>query len=1263
MATTTVRPNGTSFRGLWTIGGGAGSAHAATSDNSDATYIQAAPGGWVCSLDVATPTLPAYSQIRSVSVRVRRRGDSSAPLDVAVGYQPTSGSYQSQVLSAGEKPTSTIATKTYGSLVNAPGGAAWSSAILAGLQVAFGAAGTAIRVHEVYVDVVYDEAPTCVITSPVGDVVGSQQPTIEVVYSDADSSPLERIRAKVFTAAQVAAFGFGPDTTVALWDSGDVLTASPTVTVDESLPFGDYSVYARVADAGSGGRFGPWASVTFSIGGHLPATPLLTATVDSTNRRVALTVTPRDNLLSYGQSTAYKGAENQGDGWYSGDFSNSTVDNISTSAPATVTAVETFTGANGALSAANTDLTWTVLAGAFAVASNQLTSSSASLFAWVRCETDLGSADHYAEMVVNAMAPSTNRTAALLLRASASAITGYVAELKEQVDGYVIWRVQNGVIVNSITPRMPLPQPLALPATWRAEIRGNEMSVYLDGVLLNTHTLDGVITTGSRCGIGMYNPGSTVLVDTFEAADLTEVVGGTDLDGWLLRVTSAAARQVRAIGGGRYGWGMPAQPGEVLTAAMSAWQSDNLARDARFDIEWFGEDDAPLTNLVFEETWTGANGSAWDTGRWTSTHAGTATSSIQNNRGVLTTGAVAYSNPARMYASGMDAQDDCEVLVLAVPSSTSAEMRAVIGVRGDGTWNGPNPGHPNAGYWAEVSPDFSAVFLRVQDGSSTVLATVGITIPAQGVYVRLRAQGTTLGLKAWTATEQEPATWGWIGENAMFTSGKVSLTANNGADGVSRTWTFDHLTVDDLSMHSFGSTFTTGTSGDLVAHSRDVLVPAGASYGVPIAIGFSQGAGEEFLFDFLGAMPGSGRPWSRGGLGISNVYSTNESCFEDPAVGVAGWEASDDASVARGTGYDPAPSGSALELAWDGGSFPPDAVYAVGPGKTATAGEDWAVAGWLWRIAAGVTLQRIGIRYTDSSGGTLAESFGANVLPEVGVEFVDSSHTMRAPAGTAFVHAVMAVSAVVTGAGAITAVRLVPGTSAPAVYQPGPSARAYALVEYSDDGGSTWEQVRGTTRAYYPAERVITVYDYEAPPGSARIYRASTAAVDYALDADGAAVASEPSAEVSASMPADRFWLRDVLTPARLIEVWHSGDLDHTSREPQTVHDTLGRRNPVVVSDVVKGEEFTWPLTFTSAAAYAQFEEMRAGGYPLLFQGDFGEQWPVKLGPARRTLLKRSADRANTPVRSVEITATEVDRLDPDLSNDDVITDLVWEIV
>jgi hypothetical protein len=1260
MATVTLRPDGTFYNSGWTVTSAA-SAHAAVNDDSDSSYVSGAAGAWLLVFDLGPLTLPAYAQIRSVAVRVRRRGNSSARLDVGLQYLPRAGGYQSLVLSAGEKPSSTIATKTYGSLVSAPGGAAWdNSVVVPNLQVALGANDTNIRVHEVYVDVDYDQAPTCVVTAPVGTVTGTQVPAVEFSYNDTEGASLERVQAKVFTAAQHAAAGFGPDTSSAFWDSGSVLTSAQSVAVGVPLPPGDYHVYVRVADAGSGGRYGPWASADFTMGGDLPATPTLTVASDSTARSNTLTVVQRDNLLAAGQASTATAA-GEGDGWYPDD--NTTLDSVSSTLPTVTTLDETFTGADGALAAANTDINWTVVAGAFAVASNQLTSSNTELILppTIRTDSDLPSVDHYAQVVVNTLSTTVDRSAHVVLRMSPSAYTGYVVELNQQHNRFAVWKAIAGV-GHAVSGFRSLPTTLTLPATWRGEISGSTISVYLNGVLLGQWT-DTQITTGTRVGLGLYNANSISRVDTFQAGDLQPVVSGASSGTQLLEMTATAARQGRAFTGGRYGWGTPVTPGDPLTLTASAWQTADEARPCRADVEWHGADGDVLVNLVLDEPFTGTDGDPWDAGTWTDGNAGAATATIQANAGRLVTGAVAYDQPARQYAGGMDSQDDCEVVVLCRPSSTSAEMRAAVCVRTDGTWNGANPGHPDTGYWAEVSPDFGAVFLRVQDGSSTVLATVSLTIPAQGVWVRLRAHGTTLALKAWDASLQEPATWGWLGEDATHTSGRVALTGQNGADAAVRTWTFDHLTVDDLSRHVFGTPFTTNTDGSLAGASRNLTVPADAAVAKTVAVSFPTGAGETFVWDKVGLMPGHDRPWSRGGLTVSNLYGPNESTFEESAAGAAGWTAGDDATVARAA-YVVPPSGAALELSWDGSSGLPSAIFAYGPGKPAEAGLDYAVRAWLWRIDADVSLLRLGLRFTDSSDGELAQSFAEDVLPDPGVAWAETAHTMRAPAGTAHVHAALATSAVQSGAGAITRVHVVQGTAAPEVFQPGPAAAGYALAEYSDDGGQTWQQVRGTTGAVYGDDRTAAVHDYETPPGAARTYRASTAAVDYDVDSDGGAtVVSVPSDEVTATLPADGFWLRDPLVPARLLAVTIGGDLESSSRQPQQVHDTLGREHAVVVSDVVKGEEFSLPLVFKTAGSYRQFEELRRSGGPLLFQSDFGEQWYVRLGGERRTVLKISVVRLDTPLRLVEVSAVEVDRPDPSEHDYDVVTDLVWEIV
>lgn len=1269
MATATLRPDGTRYNSGWTLSTGS-TAHTLVDDDplDDATYMQAAPGAWLLVFTMGALTLPAYARVTSVAVRVRRKGDGAARFDVGLQYEPSPGVYVSQTLSVGEQPSSTITTKNYGSLVVAPGGADWDNdTIIPNLQVVVAAADTDVRVYEVYADVTYDEAPTCVVTSPVGEITGTQVPSVGFFYSDPEGAALERAHVKIFTAVQYNTAGFVPDISTAFWDSGEVLTTSPSVPVAVPVPNGDYHVYVRVADAGSGGRFGPWASAEFTMGGELPAVPTLSVSTDADNRRHVLSATQLDNLLSYTQSTMdAEGGE--GDGWHPDN--NTAIVSVSSTAPAATTLAETFTGGNGALSGANTDINWTVVKGNFAVSSNQLTSSDTELIlpSAIRTDSTLPSADHYAQVVVNALAAGADRSAGVVLRMASSGYSGIVVELNQQNNRFAVWEALTSTTGRAVSGFRDLPKPLALPATWKAAVSGDQVYVYIkmsndsDFVFLGQWATG--ILTGTQVGITLYNANSIALVDTFAAGDQAPVVSGSS-GAWLSEVTVTAARQGRLFSGSRYGWGTPVTAGEPLTAVGAAWQDANAARSCRVDVEYFTAAEEPLANVVFSEVWAGSNGDNWDTGDWTSTHGGAADDAVQNGRGRLTTGTVAYNTPAREYASGMSALADCEVSCLVVTSSTSAEVRGIVGVRGNGSYSGSDPGHPAAGYFAEVSPDFASVFLRKAGVSSPVLATISLPTPIQGVRIRLRAHGTSVLIKAWDANLQEPAKWGWIGQDSDWAAaGKVTLTAQNGADAVQRYVEFDDLAVDDLSYCNFGTVFTTNTDGSLAEDSRNLVVPAGAVSANVILVMFPAGAGEVFVWDRVGLMPGHNRDWSRGGLVTTNLYGPNASSFEVASAGVAGWTAGTDAAIARDT-YVAPPSGAALELSWDGSSGFPAAVYTYGPAVPAAAGLDYSVRAWVWRLSALTALLRVGFRFVDSSRSELAVSLGADVLPAVGLEWADATYeAVVAPPGTAAVQVAVAATAVEAGAAAVTRVHPVQGSAAPAVYQPGPAAPAYALAEFTDDGGITWERVRGTTGAYYGSGRAVDVYDHEAPPGLSRRYRVSTAAVDYYVDsAGGATVVSEPSGEVSAALANSGFWVRDPLVPARLLEVKHSGDLDHVAHTPMEVHYTLGAEFPAAVRDTPKGEVFTWPLTFLTAESWRQFEEIRRDGGVLLFQSDFGQQWYVVLGPDRRSVLKRSSNRADVPVRMVEITATEVDRPDPSEDNAGVVTGVVWELV
>ncbi|KLL11849.1 LamG-like jellyroll fold domain-containing protein [Protofrankia coriariae] len=215
--------------------------------------------------------------------------------------------------------------------------------------------------------------------------------------------------------------------------------------------------------------------------------------------------------------------------------------------------------------------------------------------------------------------------------------------------------------------------------------------------------------------------------------------------------------------------------------------------------------------INFYEQFTGTNGDPWSAS-WTSAHRTGASSDIQGNAGRLRTGTSAYTTAARQHASGMTAVADCELLVRYTPGTVAAESHTVVGIRGSGVWGDPsiNDAFPAAGYFLEINPQGGDYTVRAANGvlvASTVLATVTKTIPAGGVWIRLRAEGTAISAKVWSAAGSEPAAWDYTGTNSATTAaGRVQLAGNNGADAAQRTHTYDELTVTYLTASPLAQT-------------------------------------------------------------------------------------------------------------------------------------------------------------------------------------------------------------------------------------------------------------------------------------------------------------------------------------------------------------------------------------------------------------------------------------------------------------------------
>lgn len=321
----TLRPDGTIEAGAnWSIGGGAGSHHAAQSDNADGTYSQqSAPGSYdFLNLDLATFAFPALSQIRTVTWRVR----CSYPGYVAGDTVHLNVWLDDGVTISADPLWVTTTTTTVGGPAKAltPGGAAWTQAMIDRITLGYRAGGgsgsvTSFRVYESYLDVVYNEAPVATVTGPTGTVTTTSTPDVTWTFSDPEGDAPERWQAKIFTAAQYGIGGFDPETSPYTWWSGEVLSAAVTATPAAALPNATYRAYVKVGDAGSSGRYGAWAYSGFTVDIPAPAVPVLTAVADPANNRVAISVTGHDNYLTANQSSL----ETDTTGWTA--LSNSTV--------------------------------------------------------------------------------------------------------------------------------------------------------------------------------------------------------------------------------------------------------------------------------------------------------------------------------------------------------------------------------------------------------------------------------------------------------------------------------------------------------------------------------------------------------------------------------------------------------------------------------------------------------------------------------------------------------------------------------------------------------------------------------------------------------------------------------------------------------------------------------------------------------------------------------------------------------------------------
>lgn len=375
MTIQTLRPNVSGSRVGWDIVGG-GTAHGATSDNSNATYLLAntSASGSVydntkVGLGYGTYTLAANERVKRVRVKVKQSGSTGGTLAFyLVGAQIPSTStasytvrryYTTSVLEAPVTVGLTATDQTTGWWTTI-GGAAWTQEQINDLTSYTSASKNGPRMYELYIELDVDTPPT---TSAVAITsTALVRPTVGFTYTDAESDPQARYQIKVFSAAQYGAVGFSAATSTAAWDSGEVAASDTSVQVGTDLSFGTtYKAYVRTAQTFNAELlWSDWAASsataltsTADTVTTQPAAPTLTVTPDTTvpNLSNRLELTTAFNLLTANQASI----ETDTAGWTAG--ANTTLSRSTAIAAATGLAFLVLT------SSASGDVTTTTATG------------------------------------------------------------------------------------------------------------------------------------------------------------------------------------------------------------------------------------------------------------------------------------------------------------------------------------------------------------------------------------------------------------------------------------------------------------------------------------------------------------------------------------------------------------------------------------------------------------------------------------------------------------------------------------------------------------------------------------------------------------------------------------------------------------------------------------------------------------------------------------------------------------------------------------
>lgn len=292
---TILDPDTTLAQAGWTANGG--TLPGILADASDSTYasIVYAGGSNTMSMGLGTFTLPALGKFYSLTLNVRCKAN-NVDTGLEVVLNVPGGPIVILTFPVG---TMSQAIGDYSGIyqLSSLGQADVDGAYITFRPLRFGG-NASINVYKCSMGVTYNQATTPTLTGPPVSNTTTAAPPVTWTTSDPEGDLQDRYRTKIFSSAVFNVPGFNPETSTAIYDSGEVSSGAQTVT-PSALPNNDnYRAAVKVADAGSNGRFGPWVTRDFTIALPPAGTPTMTVTPDDANGRTSLVIQARDNMLS-----------------------------------------------------------------------------------------------------------------------------------------------------------------------------------------------------------------------------------------------------------------------------------------------------------------------------------------------------------------------------------------------------------------------------------------------------------------------------------------------------------------------------------------------------------------------------------------------------------------------------------------------------------------------------------------------------------------------------------------------------------------------------------------------------------------------------------------------------------------------------------------------------------------------------------------------------------------------------------------------------